>query len=341
MRQNTKIMRDFIINNVQSTPVALSNLVAEKFGISVQAALAHMKDLFEDGILSSEGNTRGKRYFLATKKYEYHYIKIAALSESSVWARDVSKHFSDVPENVRKIWDYVFSEIFNNAIDHSNATNINIYIEQNILDTTLKICDNGIGIFNKIRKFLELPDNREVAIELAKGKFTTDKDNHTGEGLFFSSRAMDRFMILSYGASWSHDYEKSDWVFDENFDTEYKGTCVEMRLSNTSDRKLADVFNKYGNPDFDTTIIPVVLMTNSGEGLVSRSQARRVLARIENFKNVYFDFAGVTGIGQAFADEIFRVFKRRNRNINLHVVNANSDVQSMVTRAENNNSGDY
>ncbi|MDR0741602.1 MAG: DUF4325 domain-containing protein [Rickettsiales bacterium] len=311
-------------------------MVAEKFNISVQAALAHINRLVSDGILTSEGKSKAKKYFLVIKAFDYSYQETENLSESLVWDSDIKKHFSCFPDNVRKIWNYVFSEIFNNAIEHSNATKITVRIEQDAAGSMVKICDDGIGIFNKVRKFLALPDNREVIIELAKGKFTTDKETHTGEGLFFSSRVLDYFMISSYGASWLHNYEKSDWVFDENSVSEYKGTCVLMTLSNTTDKNLADVFNKYGNPDFDTTVIPIVLMSSNGEGLVSRSQARRLLSRVDSFKNVYFDFSGIISIGQAFADEIFRVFNRQAPKVNLHVVNANDDVQNMITRAKNN-----
>jgi hypothetical protein len=52
----------------------------------------------------------------------------------------------------------------------------------------------------------------------------------------------------------------------------------------------------------------VRLAKYGNDQLISRSQAKRLLARIELFKIVLFDFSGVETIGQAFADEIFRVF---------------------------------
>ena len=67
--------------------------------------------------------------------------------------------------------------------------------------------------------------------------------------------------------------------------------------------------------------------------LVSRSQAKRVLARVELFKTVVFDFKGVDYIGQAFSDEIFRVFANAHPDIKLLPIHANSEVKRMIARA--------
>jgi hypothetical protein len=49
---------------------------------------------------------------------------------------------------------------------------------------------------------------------------------------------------------------------------------------------------------------------------------------------VVFNFEGVHTIGQAFADEIFRVFANAHREIELHPVHANSDVKRMIESAK-------
>ena len=143
------------------------------------------------------------------------------------------------------------------------------------------------------------------------------------------------FFIWSYKISWMHFFDKADWVFDENTESEYKGTSVSLKLANKVDRTTKEIFNKFGNPDFDSTVIPVVLMDSNSMGLVSRSQARRLLSRLENFKNVVLDFKGVSEIGQAFADEIFRVFPSYHPDVKISAVNTTSDVASMIQRALN------
>ena len=57
--------------------------------------------------------------------------------------------------------------------------------------------------------------------------------------------------------------------------------------------------------------MPLLLAQYEGEKLISRSQAKRVAHRFERFERVELDFAGVPDIGQAFADEMFRVFAKR------------------------------
>ena len=66
------------------------------------------------------------------------------------------------------------------------------------------------------------------------------------------------------------------------------------------------------------------------EQLLSRSQARRVLARFERFSEIMLDFRGVTIIGQAFADEIFRVFRREHPEIEILAVNTSNDIRQMI-----------
>ncbi|HXK31411.1 MAG TPA: STAS-like domain-containing protein, partial [Candidatus Paceibacterota bacterium] len=70
---------------------------------------------------------------------------------------------------------------------------------------------------------------------------------------------------------------------------------------------------------------------------VSRSQARRVLSGLEKFKTVILDFENVPTVGQAFADEIFRVFKNKHSDIQLIPTNMNEGVNFMINRVEGNN----
>jgi hypothetical protein len=76
-----------------------------------------------------------------------------------------------------------------------------------------------------------------------------------------------------------------------------------------------------------------VRRSGGAEQLISRSQAKRLLARLDRFAIVVFDFKGVEAIGPAFADEIFRVFERGHPNIRLVPTNAAPVVEQMVKRA--------
>lgn len=67
--------------------------------------------------------------------------------------------------------------------------------------------------------------------------------------------------------------------------------------------------------------------------LVSRSQAKRLLARVDRFKTVLLDFSGIESVGQAFADEIFRVFRKQHPEVAILPCNANEAVERMINRA--------
>lgn len=58
-----------------------------------------------------------------------------------------------------------------------------------------------------------------------------------------------------------------------------------------------------------------------------------LLARVDRFKIVIFDFEGIDQIGQAFADELFRVFNNRHPEIQLYFIKAKPDVEHMIIRA--------
>ena len=85
---------------------------------------------------------------------------------------------------------------------------------------------------------------------------------------------------------------------------------------------------------FTKTVVPVRLAQYGDERLVSRSQAKRLLAGVDKFRVVVFDFSGVEAVGQAFADEVFRVFKKQHPEMQIMSLNASKDVAQMISRAE-------
>ncbi len=77
------------------------------------------------------------------------------------------------------------------------------------------------------------------------------------------------------------------------------------------------------------TAVSVKLYKNNVE-YVSRSQARRVVVGLERFKTIELDFQGIDTVGQAFADEIFRVWHVRHRESRIIPTNMNENVEFMV-----------
>lgn len=335
-RPQGEAVRHFIIDNVARHPADVAKRAATRFHITRQAVHKHLRRLVEEGILTESGQTRSRSYGLAVlSQWERSFPIQAGLEEDIVWTQDIRPVLGELPDNVLRLWQHGFTEMFNNAVDHSEGTQIHVEVRRTAADTEMIIADDGAGIFRRIRKLLGLLDERHAILELSKGKLTTDPARHTGEGIFFTSRMFDTFDILSGGVSFSHtDGEANDWIRDN---PQYQnGTTVWMRLRNQTSRTTKKVFDEYVSGedyDFSRTVVPVVLAQYVGDLLVSRSQAKRVLARVDLFRTVVFDFSGIDSVGQAFADEIFRVFAQSHPEIEFQFVHANASVRKMITRA--------
>jgi len=328
IRKRGEEIRDFILTNITGNR-NIAVLTSERFGISPPAAYKHINKLLSDKEIARKSG----QYVIRSKQNKYSYKINRTLSEDAVWETDIKKHFIGVPQNIKDIWTYGFLEIFNNAIEHSKGKNIDLVINQNKAFTSLSVSDDGIGIFYNIKQKLKLTDEKDAIIELAKGKRTTDKSRHSGQGIFFTSKAFDNFIIISKGITYSANQQK-----DINIKTGRAkfSTFVYMCLANNNVTVLKDIFDKFSTEvpgDFDRTIVPIIL-TNTDD-LVSRSQARRILSGLELFKEVILDFNNIENIGQAFADEIFRVFPNRNPSTRITAQNTNANVQYMINRAIN------
>lgn len=334
-------IRRQILRDVVHHPSDIAKHIGKIFSITPQAVNNHIKKLEREEWLDSTGTGKGKRYFLGdVRSYESVFPLSDDLAEDRVWRTHFSFIFEGLQENIVDICHYGFTEMVNNVIDHSGGTEVFASILRDKENIKIFVLDNGEGIFRRIKRLCGLVDERHALFELSKGKLTTDPDNHTGEGIFFTSRSFDEFEIDSKGLKYSHDDQfEFDFLLDSSIPEVEAGTLVGMVISRSSDRQIQEVFDGYTTdpeePRFSKTVIPVRLAQYENEKLVSRSQAKRLLVRVEKFQNVILDFEGVSTIGQAFADEIFRVYAFRNPQITLVPVNMEEYVDRMVTKAIN------
>ncbi|HVT88825.1 MAG TPA: DUF4325 domain-containing protein [Tepidisphaeraceae bacterium] len=300
--------------------------------------------LIQDGIVQSSGERRWTHYRLTqSDKHSADFSLAEALSEDRVWELFFKDRITQLASVEKEILNYGATEMINNVIDHSGATNLHVEIWRTAISTTLKLTDNGIGIFQKIASALHLDDLRQSLLELGKEKFTTDPKRHTGEGVFFTSRMFDCFSIRSSDLLFTRTAISDDW-FVELASKQLKGTSITMILLHPARRNLESVFARYSSgPEdyrFAKTQVPLRLAAFGDENLLSRSSAKRVLARIERFDEVLLDFKEVDSIGPAFADEIFRVFAREHPKVQLIVINANAQITAMIRRAQSHSQPD-
>lgn len=241
--------------------------------------------------------------------------------------------FLNLPKNVISITDYAFTEMLNNAIEHSKSQTIDVLVERDKKSIRFSVIDKGIGIFNSIIKKRNLKNELEAIQELTKGKLTTAPEKHSGEGIFFTSCVVDKLIIQNSNKKLTFDNILND-IFINDI-KKLKGTKVIFLISAGSKRQLQRIFKKYAGETFEFVKTKVVVkLYKTDTGYISRSQARRILTGLEKFKTVTLDFHNVNTVGQAFADEIFRVWQNRHPNIKIQYQNANENIIFMVKRAK-------
>ncbi len=338
-----------IIETAQKEGRIRAKDMAARFGVSRQYSSRLLSKLVSEGHLFKIRKTRGAFYVsmdylknnkgiipnhasLVLRNHNLEEHKVLEDIENSV------PRLKELPENIQSIFTYAFSEMLNNAIEHSKSEKIRV--EVNIQNDTLsfRVQDYGIGVFKNVMEQRKLKSELEAIQDLLKGKTTTTPKSHSGEGIFFTSKTGDIFALESFDYGLIVDNNLPD-VFVEKPRELPKGTLVKFQISVNSKRRLNDVFKKFTNVGkrgygFDKTEIRIKLYALGGVH-ISRSQARRVLSGLNKFKVIIFDYDKVPVIGQAFADEIYRVFQKKYPEIKIESANINEGVKFMIKRAKN------
>lgn len=303
-----------------------------------------INELVKEDKLLKGGSTAGAFYVLPGRK---DLIEASVVYRKVVTREGLEEHvilgeinqtdlYLNLGDNVKSIFNYTFSEMLNNAIDHSLSKDILIEVKKTNEYFEFLVEDYGIGVFKNIKKKKKLESELEAVQDLLKGKTTTQPQTHSGEGIFFTSKISDTFTLESFDFQLVIDNEVKDIFFGENY-KKNKGTRVMFKIALNTKKHLVDIFKKYQSNQetmaFDKTEVKIKLFT-MGTVHVSRSQARRVLAGLDKFKHIILDFDKVPMIGQGFADEIFRVYKVKHPDIDIKAVNTNEAVNFMIKRVD-------
>ena len=338
MKENKVRILRYLLQLIDRDDPKYAKKTVDAFAISTSSVYNYVQQLLRDGELVRDSSKK-TGFSLPAKTFSFSYSTDAKLSEDRIFQTDIEPLLAGVPRNVYDIWYYCFTEMMNNAIEHSGAKDIVCRVTANALQTRIMISDNGIGIFRNISDYLkettgeDVPE-RECAGYLFAGRFTTAKEHHTGEGIFFTSHLLDRFVIYSSGVVFTRN-DFSDAQFDLAGDLP-GGTAVNMVLSNTSSKKLVDVFNRFSDVEtgFTKTEIPMAHLFPNGYP-VSRSEARRLFGMIRDFREVTLDFAGIENVGQAFVHEFFVLLPKENPDQTVTLKNASKNVERMILRVKN------
>jgi anti-sigma regulatory factor (Ser/Thr protein kinase) len=331
--QKPKIQR-YLLRQIATGNTNPIHSTVNRFGVSRQYVSRLLRELINDDLVTAIGTTSDRAFALAVETHQRTFP--ITLPEDRVWRDFAAPILKDVVKpKASAILQYGVSEMVNNVIDHSGADSCVIKIWVNPAIVGIGVGDAGVGIFGKLRDHFQLDDAEHAALELSKGKLTTDPEHHTGEGIFFTSRMMDEFVVASDRVHLITQQGSRGWVLTVK-ETD-PGTTIQMLLDPETSRSTRAVFDMFtlgsDDPSFSVTHVPVSLVEVGEENLISRSQAKRLMARMEDFQRVLLDFKGVRTVGQAFSDEVFRVWSNAHPDVEIIVQGANKQVQRMVQRA--------
>lgn len=329
-RKRGEAVRAFILKNVEDRSGDVVSRTTTQFGISRQAVHKHLRFLVDANLIS---RTRLARYQLCTVEEHKKILPVTdGTPEDIIWRREIRDMVGALPENALDIWRQGFTEIFSNVAAHSGSESAFVQVRRTAVSTKMTIWDRGVGIFDRILSRIDLIDEHHAILELTKGKLTTDPAAHSGQGIFFTACMFDTFSILSKGVLLTHaSGDSDDWTVETQQGG--PGTLVTMTLKNDTSRRITDIYKKFSSQTssgFSTTVVYAHLAHHGTEKLVSRSEAKRLLDRIDQFKVALIDFHRVESIGQAFADEIFRVYPSEHPEVDIREVRTNKEVQDMI-----------
>lgn len=334
MKSKAQEIQAYILAHVAKHPTDIAAKVSKRFSVTRMTVTRQLQALIAQQKIVKSGKTFDARYYLSDAKNKAIQIPIDDnFDEFKVFVKYLDKELSVLPKNQYHLCEYCCTELINNAKDHSRGSRLSIQTKWERAGLIIRIADNGIGVFKNLQELLHLPDLQEGLLVLSKGKITTDPKNHTGEGIFFSSRLVDRFVIEANGICYTKDNVEDDWMYQQC--ANHKGTTITLFIDRRCVRVMADVFSEYTDPDayrFDKTEILVELSKYGNERYISRSQAKRILTDLEKFSRIVLDFRGVETVGQGFVDEIFRVFQEKNPAIQISYRHANDNVLFMIKR---------
>ncbi len=292
--------------------------VMARLGLTRRSALALLRRLAAMQWLQIDGTPRRPRYGPGPLRQVVQQYPLAGLQEDQPWRRDFVPFFA-LPAHVQRMARHAFTELLNNAIDHSGGREVTVSMRQTPLQLQLLVSDDGCGLFQRIEQCFAIDEPALAMLELSKGRLTSAPDRHTGQGLFFTSRLADVFDIHANAAAFQcRDWEPRRWHAGRP--ATRHGTSVYLAIALDTPRTLDAVLRAHqgkAGQALGRTTVPLHLLAGAEGVLASRAEARRVAARLAQFDSAEIDFAGVGDIGHGFADELFRVFGGDNPGLEL------------------------
>jgi anti-sigma regulatory factor (Ser/Thr protein kinase) len=339
-RTTLSALTHWITPAIAAHGTGLPDALAAHLGCTRRSAMHWLRQLEAAQWLKIEGHGRRQHFAPGALRQVVLTLPLHELDEARAWRRDFAPHFS-LPAETARIAQHAFTELLNNAAEHSGGSHVTVSLRQTPMQVQLLVSDNGCGLFQRVAGDFPALDEPAVAmLELAKGKLTSAPERHCGRGLFFISRLADVFQLHANASAY-----QCQPLFDRPWaptralpaaDGQTRpGTSVFFSVAVDTPRRLdtvlASASTEAAGFAFDSTRVPLALLTAPGVGLASRADARRASARLAEFARAELDFTGVPHIGHAFADELLRVIPReRATDARMLPLNAAPAVAAML-----------
>jgi hypothetical protein len=308
----------------------------QRLGLERRRTAALLRQLVAAQWLARDGGPRRPRYRPGALRQVVMRYPLAGLHEDLPWRRDFAPCF-DLPPRVRGLAQHAFAELLDNAVEHSGGSQVAVSMRQTPLQLQLLVSDDGVGLFRRIERALAIAEPALAMLELAKGKLSSAPGRHAGHGLHVTARLADVFDLSANGARFQrHDWPPRRWEAAPLHPrlAARPGTSVYVAIALDTPRTLDTVLRAASLDGdgyaFERTAVPLQLLQAGGGLLASRAEARRVTARLEQFRCAELDFGGVTDIGHGFADELMRVFRREQPGVDLVAVHTTPRVAAML-----------
>nr|WP_295081714.1 DUF4325 domain-containing protein [uncultured Roseateles sp.] len=314
----------------------LASHIEDRTGASRRASLAALRRLVDAGWLARSGSDRHPVYSPGVLRQVARSYTLHGLQEDLPWQRDFAPHFA-LPPSVARMIRHGFTELVNNAADHSGGSSVTVSLRQTPSHVQLLVSDDGCGVFANICRAFGIEDAQHAMLELSKGRLTSQPEQHTGRGLFFSSQLADVFDIHANNTAFQRRaWESAGWQPGRPMPRQ--GSSIYMAIALDTQRTLDQVLEAWSMDgsgiEFDQTVIALRLLAGPGQALDSRAQARRVAARLPQFKRAEINFDGVSDVGHGFTDELFRVFARAHPQVELLPTHMTARTAALIKSAQ-------
>ena len=317
-------------------PHDLAAHLEETLALSRRGVAALLARLQASSWLARDGTPRRPQWRPGALRQVVKTYPLEGLLEDLPWRQDFVPFF-ELPANVRRLAQHAFTELVNNAIDHSGGTQVTVSMRQTAAHLQLIVSDDGLGLFQRIEQSFAISEPKLAMLEIAKGRLTSQPDRHCGQGLVLTAQLADIFDLRANAAGFQRRaWSQAQWhgLQPAAAQADRPGTSIFLAIALDTTRTLDEVQRSRcagaGSYAFDEAHVPLHLLTDDGVALASRADAKRVASRLAEFRRAEIDFAGIDEIGHAFAHELFGVFQRTHPGVELVPVAASARVAAML-----------